>query len=73
MFRDPTSIRLPIRMASYLKSDVLLPFKDVAMWGLHRMNLPGFRGIAGGWLSVSCALPIWVGFSPLLEKKVFMG
>jgi hypothetical protein len=60
-------------MVLFSKSDVLLLLKAAAMWGLHRMNLPGFRGIAGGWLSVSCALPIWVGSFHLLEKKVFTG
>jgi len=43
------------------------------MWVLHQMNSAGLQDMAGGWLFVSSALPTWVGFSPLLEKKVFMG
>jgi len=41
------------------------------MWVPRQMNSAGLQGIAGGWLFVSFALLIWVGSSPLLEKRVF--
>jgi hypothetical protein len=59
-------------MALSLKSDVLPLSRDAAMWVRRQMNSAGFQDIAGGWPSVSYALPIWVGSSPLLERKVFM-
>ena len=60
-------------MASFLKSDVLPPLKDAAMWVPRQMNSAGLQGTAGGWLFVSCALLIWDGSSPRPEKKVFTG